>query len=145
MPDGTSSLSGQEKAAEAGLENLMGGPYGALYGGGMPHPLYNMTHPYGDLAGMANDEYSDFPYGHSNWWEFSYWQDHLRRANDAIFYVALGMIIVCVAQWAIHRFTDGIWPSERKLAREMREKAQRYKESKKSEREGLLQSADNVF
>lgn len=60
------------------------------------------------------------------------------------------MRVSFLAQWAIYRFTDGIWPSERKLAREMREKSQRYIESKKSERAGLLNAddaelADNVY
>lgn len=58
--------------------------------------------------------------------------------RDAHFDVAVGLLILYVLHWAIYRFTDGIRPSERKLAREQRERAQRYMDSKKSERDSLL-------
>ena len=65
-------------------------------------------HHYGDHF----RDMSESDDGH--WWEQPHWYDRLHKANDALFYIACGMIIICIVQWFLHRFTDGIWPEERR-------------------------------
>ena len=64
-----------------------------------------------------------------------WWENYVR-------YVSMALLFFFFMQWAINRFTDGIWPSERAAAREIRRKAQEYMQSKKCERESLI---DNQF
>ena len=44
--------------------------------------------------------------------------------------VAAGLLGFSCLQWLIYRFTDGIWPSERKLAKETKRLAQDYLKKK---------------
>ena len=44
-----------------------------------------------------------------------------------------GALFLFVAWWFVIRFTDGIWPSERRLARHTRERAAEYRRRKKDE------------
>ena len=80
---------------------------------------------------------------HSTWfWNPSHWSWESRERLDHFLestrYAAIAFIIFTIVMWAINRFTDGIFPTERRLARELREKAERYKQAKKSEKQGLL-------
>ena len=101
------------------------------------HNIENNNYGEGQLDDMMEPriksyhptDYEEINY-QSSIWSWNYWEGSVRKANDVVFYVAACMLVVFTAQWAIHRFTDGIWPEERRLAREQREKAQRYKESK---------------
>eukprot|EP00325_Prymnesiales_sp_UTEX-LB-985_P012057 CAMPEP_0174762278 /NCGR_PEP_ID=MMETSP1094-20130205/109699_1 /TAXON_ID=156173 /ORGANISM="Chrysochromulina brevifilum, Strain UTEX LB 985" /LENGTH=159 /DNA_ID=CAMNT_0015968231 /DNA_START=108 /DNA_END=587 /DNA_ORIENTATION=+ len=80
---------------------------------------------------MHNSVYD--PYGavyHEEW--------HSKIYAEAPFWIAVVACLVCVAQWFIARFTDGIWPNERRLAREQRLKAEMYCHSKKSELVSLM-------
>jgi hypothetical protein len=72
------------------------------------------------------------------WWPFGRW--HAGLSENASIGVLL-ILVLCFGQWFVDRFTDGIWPSERKLAKEMRRKAQAYIDAKKSERDSLLRPA----
>ena len=63
------------------------------------------------------------------------------RRVDTTFWVLSAIVFLVVAYWFINRFTDGIWPTERRLARDTRERAAEYRRRKKdedAERETLL-------
>lgn len=42
-----------------------------------------------------------------------------------------GYLAIAFLSWMINRFTDGIWPSERRLAKEVRERSTEYLKSKR--------------
>jgi hypothetical protein len=68
---------------------------------------------------------------------------HGDKLNSAAFYIAVGCIAMGFIQWFINRFTDGIWPSERRLTKATRLRSQQYIAAKKHETESLL-SKDHV-
>lgn len=105
------SLSGQENAAATAAEGLpMDEDADGLGIGeaGLNDHVYNSSNymgafPYGGAEGYPfhghdnfDGEYQGYPEEH--WWEFSYWQDHLRKANDILFYVASAMLAWCFVQ-----------------------------------------------
>jgi len=59
---------------------------------------------------------------HHNFFE---WMNDSGTVNVLMFLCA-SYLVVAVFSWFINRFTDGIWPSERALAKETRRRAQEY-------------------
>ena len=74
------------------------------------------------------------------------WRESASRKYDAalrsnaVFYMAVGMLLVVFVKWVILRFTDGLWPEDRRLRQETRRRAREYCETKKHEVEMLLPS-----
>ena len=86
-------------------------------------------------------------HGRTHWWELRHWIGHQPRVESAVFYMATGILLWLCFKWIVDRFTDGLFPNERKLNREVRERSERYRAFKKEEEEretkGLL-SADGI-